>query len=75
MKRLKTFQGKNIIHCGINLTQLPFEKSRWKPQSLLHCVSYVFITIKSSFINYYNEKCDGRYDRKENKQSTAPNSN
>ena len=75
MKRLKIFQGKNIIHCGINLTQLPFEKSRLKPQSLLHCVSYVFITIKSSFINYYNEKCDGRYDRKENKQSTAPNSN
>ena len=50
MKRLKIFQGKNIIHCGINLTQLPFEKSRLKPRSLLHCVSYVFITIKSSFI-------------------------
>ena len=74
-KHFKGLNKKYIIHCGINLTQLPFEKSRLKPQSLLHCVSYVFITIKSSFINYYNEKCDGRYDRKENKQSTAPNSN
>ena len=68
MKRLKIFQGKNIIHCGINLTQLPFEKSRLKPQSLLHCaVMYLLQSSHRSLTTTTKNEMGDTIGRKTNK--------